>query len=60
MKDPMKSISFVCKTIPGMEWGLGVSWMGGLGVSLKWGVPCREGSVMEGWGGSWRGGVGHT
>ena len=40
--------------------GLGVSWMGGLGVSLKWGVPCREGSVIEGWGGAWRGGVGHT
>ena len=39
---------------------MGVSLMGGSGVSFKWGVPCREVSVMEGWGGSWRGGVGHT
>ena len=39
--------------------GLGVSWMGGLGVSLKWGVPCREGSVMEGWGRPYIDGVCH-
>ena len=59
MKDPIE-IHFICVQNYSRDGvGLGVSWMGGLGVSLKWGVPCREGSVMEGWGGSWRGGVGH-
>ena len=64
VKDPMKSISFVHKTIPGVGWGVlcrdevghvGVGW-GGVGhAEVGWG---RVGCVMQGWGGSCRGGVG--
>ena len=43
VKDPMKSISFVPKIVPGVGWG-GVGW-GGVGhVEVGW--------VMQGWGGS--------
>ena len=67
VKDPMKSISFVPKTIPGVGWGgsCRVGWvMEGWGGS--WGVGGHRGIgwAMEGWGGSWgwgswRGGVGN-
>ena len=57
MKDPMKSIPFVPKTILGVGWGWGwgVSCRGGVGhVGVGWGGLCRGG---VGWG-SCRGGVG--
>ena len=56
MKDPMESISFVPKTIPGM---------GGVasGVSCRGGVCCAGmgcGHVGVGWVVSFRGGVSHA
>ena len=45
MKQPMKKGSFVPKNVPEVGWG---------------GVGHEEvGWVMKGWGGSYRGGVGH-
>ena len=41
MKDPMKSIPFLPKIVPGVGWG-----------------HVEVGCVMQGWGGSCRGGVG--
>ena len=61
MKDPMKSIPFLPKIVPGVGWGrVGWGWvMQGWGgvvcVMQGWG---GVGCVMQGWGGSCRGGVG--
>ena len=44
MKDPMKSIPFLPKIVPGVEWG-------GVGYG-------RVGHARVGWGGSCKGGVG--
>ena len=62
VKDPMKSIPFLPKIVPGVGWGgVGGSCRGGVG----WGVSCRGGVGWGwvghegvGWGGSCRGGVG--
>ena len=64
MKDPMKSIPFLPKIVPGVEWGgegwvmkgWGGSCMGGVGnKGVVWG---RVGCVMQGWGGVVHKGVG--
>ena len=54
VKDPMKSIPFVPKTIPGVGWGGSCRGGVGYGGSYRGGV-CHAG---VGWGGSCRGGVG--
>ena len=64
MKDPMKSIPFLPKIVPGVGWG-GVEWVGharvgwgGVGWDMQglgWGGSCKGG---VGWCGSCRGGVG--
>ena len=56
MKQPIRKGSFVPKNVPGVGWGgvghVGVGW-GGVGhVGLGW--------VIQGWGESFRGGVGHA
>ena len=54
MKDPMKSIPFLPKIVPGVGWGK----VGGVGCVMQgWGGSCRGG---VGWGVSYRGGVGHV
>ena len=67
VKDPMKSIPFLPKIVPGVGWGR-VGWDGGGvghargGVGVGWGgvgwggVRSCKGGV--GWGGSCKGGVG--
>ena len=69
MKQPMKKGSFVPKNVPGVGWVmLGWGGVGHAGVGVGWGVV---GWVMQGWGGvggcvmqgcggSHRGGVGHA
>ena len=57
MKDPMKSIPFLPKIVPGVGWG-GVGWVGHARVrwgGVGWG---RMGHARVGWGGSCKGGVG--
>ena len=57
MKDPMKSIPFLPKIVPGVGWGR-VEWSGvGVGGRVGWvmqgcsGVGCRVGHTRVGWGG---------
>ena len=64
VKDPVKSIPFLPKIVPGVGWG-GVGWVmqgwGRVGVSCKGGVGWGGvGWAMQGWdwGGSCKGGVG--
>ena len=66
MKDPMKSIPFLPKIVPGVGWDhVGVGWVmqgwGGVGhVGVGWGGSCRGGVCHAGvgWGVSCRGGMG--
>ena len=56
VKQLMKKDSFVPKNVPGVGWcGVGHVWVGWDGVG-----HVGVGWVIQGWGGSCRGGVGHS
>ena len=66
VKDPMKSIPFLPKIVPGVGWGrVGGSCKGGVGWGRVGHARVGVGWVMQGWGGvghakvGW-GGVGHA